>query len=130
MWWWVTGLLQASWDKAVASPVRLVLLQIFSERLLTVRSEMQVKDLAMPRGASRAGQSIDSDVMTKENAVLCQAIEDTFLAVDEQIQTPESRQALVKIFQDVGRKSIHRASPVASPLWHRLLPRVDQTLLV
>lgn len=76
-------------------------LQIFSERLLTVRSEMQAKDLAMPRGASRAGHSIDSDILTKENAVLCQAIEDTFLAVDEKIQTPESRQALVKIFQDV-----------------------------
>lgn len=80
------------------------LLTIFSERLLTVRSEMQTKDLAMPRGASRAGQSIDSDLLTKENAILCQAIEDTFLAVDEKIQTPESREALLKIFQDGQRE--------------------------
>ena len=77
------------------------LLQIFSERLLSVRSEMQEKALTMPRGAARAGQSIDSDILTKENAVLCQAIEDTFLAVDEKIKTPESREALVKIFMDV-----------------------------
>ncbi|KAL8435018.1 hypothetical protein ACSSS7_002776 [Eimeria intestinalis] len=69
--------------------------------LLTVRD---AKDLALPRGASRAGQSIDSDLLTRENAILCQAIEDTFLAVDEKIQTPESRQALLKIFQDGQRE--------------------------
>ncbi|XP_026191671.1 probable protein phosphatase 2C F42G9.1 [Cyclospora cayetanensis] len=76
------------------------------ERLLSVRSEMEAKGLSMPRGSCRAGQSCDKELVTKENAVLCQAIEDAFLAVDERIQTPESRHALLKIFQD-GQREQH-----------------------
>lgn len=100
----IYGVFDGHGSNAVSQWTAANLLTIFSERLLKVRSEMQAKDLAMPRGSSRAGQSIDRDLLTKENAVLCQAIEDTFLAVDENIQTPESRQALVKIFQDGQRE--------------------------
>ncbi|KAL8426891.1 hypothetical protein Efla_002499 [Eimeria flavescens] len=100
----IYGVFDGHGSNAVSQWTAANLLTIFSERLLTVRSEMQVKDMALPRGASRAGQSIDSDLLTRENAILCQAIEDTFLAVDEKIQTPESRQALLKIFQDGQRE--------------------------
>ncbi|KAL8444773.1 hypothetical protein Emed_006088 [Eimeria media] len=100
----IYGVFDGHGSNAVSQWTAANLLTIFSERLLTVRSEMQAKDLALPRGASRAGQSIDSDLLTRENAILCQAIEDTFLAVDEKIQTPESRQALLKIFQDGQRE--------------------------
>ncbi|KAL8441890.1 hypothetical protein Emag_006812 [Eimeria magna] len=100
----IYGVFDGHGSNAVSQWTAANLLTIFSERLITVRSEMQAKDLALPRGASRAGQSIDSDLLTRENAILCQAIEDTFLAVDEKIQTPESRQALLKIFQDGQRE--------------------------
>lgn len=100
----IYGVFDGHGSNAVSQWTAANLLTIFSERLLAVRSEMEAKNLALPRGAMRAGRSIDTDLLTKENAILCQAIEDTFLAVDERIQTPESRQALLKIFEDGQRE--------------------------
>ncbi|OEH73951.1 protein phosphatase 2c domain-containing protein [Cyclospora cayetanensis] len=102
----IYGVFDGHGSNAVSQWTAANLLTIFSERLLSVRSEMEAKGLSMPRGSCRAGQSCDKELVTKENAVLCQAIEDAFLAVDERIQTPESRHALLKIFQD-GQREQH-----------------------
>ncbi|CDI77371.1 hypothetical protein EAH_00063470, partial [Eimeria acervulina] len=63
---------------------------------------MSAKKLSLPVGSERQGKIADSGVLTAQVATLCQAIEDTFLQMDVQMQTAENRQALLKLFKDLS----------------------------
>lgn len=76
-------------------------MQIFSEQLLGVRREVAASGAALPRGATRCGPAPTASFLTSDASVICQAIEDTFLAIDCKLRESESREALSCFYEKV-----------------------------
>lgn len=80
--------------------------QLFTERLRQVQQEAQRG--WPPAGCVEGDCQEEARIFGMRNAVLCEALQQSFLDVDEQMQKEESRRELKKYFEAVSRSYVVR----------------------